>query len=92
MIDRRTLVAGGTAAVVAAVLLAGRSTSAAAASFPVTKTPAQWRAQLGPERYRILREAGTERAGTSPLNDEHRRGRFVCAALRQSVVRLDDQI
>ena len=71
---------GGSAALAAGLLLAGRSTSAAAAKFPVNKSPAQWRAQLGPDRYRNLREAGTERAGTSPLNNEHRRGRFVCAA------------
>ena len=80
MIDRRTLLAGGSAAAVAALLFAGRSSSAAEMRFPVTKSPAQWRAQLGPERFHILREAGTERAFTSPLNDEHRRGRFVCAA------------
>ncbi len=80
MIDRRTVVAGACAAVVAGLLLSGRSTSAAQVRFPVTKSPAQWRAQLGSERYRILREAGTERAGTSPLNNEHRRGRFVCSA------------
>jgi len=78
MIDRRTLLAGGGAAVVAALLF-GRSTSASAARFPVTRTPAEWRRLLGPQRYRILREAGTERAGTSPLDNEHRRGRFVCA-------------
>ncbi len=78
MIDRRTLLAGGSAAV-AAALLFGRSTSASAARFPVTRTPAEWRRLLGPQRYRILREAGTERAGTSPLDNEHRRGRFVCA-------------
>jgi peptide-methionine (R)-S-oxide reductase len=80
MIDRRTLLTGVSAVGVGGIFLAGRSTSAAAANFPVTKTPAQWRAQLGPDRYRILREAGTERAGTSPLNNEHRRGRFVCFA------------
>ncbi|MGI8611470.1 MAG: peptide-methionine (R)-S-oxide reductase MsrB [Sphingomicrobium sp.] len=53
--------------------------SAAQARFAITKTAAEWRRQLGPERYRILRQAGTERAGTSPLDKEHRRGRFVCA-------------
>src|SRR5688500_1884263 len=78
MIDRRTLLGGGSAAVVA-VLLFGRSTDAAAARFPVTKTPAQWRTQLGPQRYRILREAGTERAFSSPLDNERRRGRYLCA-------------
>ena len=78
MIDRRTLLAGGSASVAAALLL-GRSTDAAAARFAVVKTPAQWRQQLGPQRFRILREAGTERPYSSPLNKEHRRGRFVCA-------------
>jgi peptide-methionine (R)-S-oxide reductase len=45
----------------------------------VTHTDAQWRALLGPDRYEILREAGTERPYSSPLNDEHRRGVFSCA-------------
>jgi peptide-methionine (R)-S-oxide reductase len=79
MIDRRTLLASGGAAL-ATGLLFGGSPGAAAVRFPVTKTPAQWRAQLGPARYRILREAGTERPFSSPLNNEHRRGRFVCVA------------
>jgi peptide-methionine (R)-S-oxide reductase len=79
MIDRRILLAGGGAAL-ATGLLFGGSRGSAAARFPITKTSAQWRAQLGSARYRILREAGTERPFSSPLNDEHRRGRFVCAA------------
>jgi peptide-methionine (R)-S-oxide reductase len=78
MIDRRTLLAGGGAAV-AGTLLFGRSSDAVAARFAVTKTPAEWRRQLGPARYRILREAGTERAYTSPLDKERRRGRYACA-------------
>ena len=51
--------------------------------YPVTRTPAEWRKRLGPERYHILREGGTERAFTSPLNTEHRRGTFVCAGCAQ---------
>ena len=78
MIDRRTLLAGGSASLGAGLLL-GASTDAAAARFAVVKTPAQWRRQLGPQRFRILREAGTERPYSSPLDKEHRRGRFVCA-------------
>lgn len=46
----------------------------------VTKTDEEWRAELTPEQYRVLREHGTEQAGTSPLNDEHREGAFACAA------------
>jgi peptide-methionine (R)-S-oxide reductase len=46
---------------------------------PKIMTDADWRALLSPEAFRVLRQHGTERAGTSPLNHEHRTGRFVCA-------------
>ena len=46
---------------------------------PLLLTDAQWRQRLTPEQYRVLREEGTERAGTSPLNAEKRKGRFHCA-------------
>jgi peptide-methionine (R)-S-oxide reductase len=39
----------------------------------------EWRKRLTPEQYRVLRHEGTERAGSSPLNAEKRRGTFVCA-------------
>jgi peptide-methionine (R)-S-oxide reductase len=45
----------------------------------VLKTDAEWRAALSPEQFRVLREHGTERAGTSPLNYEKRTGVFSCA-------------
>ena len=48
-------------------------------AFEVTKSDAEWKAQLSPEAYRVLREHGTERAGTSPLDKEHGKGTFVCA-------------
>jgi peptide-methionine (R)-S-oxide reductase len=56
-----------------------RARPARAETFEVTKTEAEWRAQLSPEAYRVLREEATERAGTSPLNAEHRKGMFACA-------------
>lgn len=43
------------------------------------KTDAEWRQALSPEAFRVLREHGTERAFTSPLNEEKRQGMFVCA-------------
>lgn len=46
---------------------------------PVEKTDAEWRAELTEEQYRIMRCHGTERAGTSPLNNEKRAGMFKCA-------------
>jgi peptide-methionine (R)-S-oxide reductase len=45
----------------------------------IEKTDAQWRAELSAEAYQVLRHEGTDRAGTSPLNDEKRPGTFVCA-------------
>lgn len=48
--------------------------------YPVEKSEAEWRTELTPEQFRILRQHGTERAGTSPLNAEKRPGTFLCAA------------
>ena len=39
----------------------------------------EWKKRLSPEAYAVLRHEHTERAGTSPLNSEHRKGTFVCA-------------
>ena len=39
----------------------------------------QWRERLTPSQYRILRDEGTEPAGSSALNDEHRDGHYHCA-------------
>ncbi|GJD30447.1 Peptide methionine sulfoxide reductase MsrB [Methylobacterium adhaesivum] len=46
---------------------------------PDTRTDAEWREILTPEQFRVLREHGTERAGTSCLNAEKRPGVFHCA-------------
>jgi peptide-methionine (R)-S-oxide reductase len=43
------------------------------------KTDEEWRDTLTPEQYRILREHGTERPGSSPLNTENRQGEYLCA-------------
>jgi len=47
--------------------------------YPVQKTEAEWKAELSPEAFRVLRQHGTERAGTSPLDAEKRDGTFICA-------------
>ena len=47
--------------------------------FPVQKSEEEWRKELDPAQFHVLRKHGTERAGTSPLNNEHRAGTFVCA-------------
>ncbi len=45
----------------------------------VNRTDTEWRKLLSPEQYYVLREEGTERPFTSPLNKEDRKGVFVCA-------------
>jgi peptide-methionine (R)-S-oxide reductase len=52
-------------------------------AFPVEKTTAEWEETLSPSQFQVLREHGTERAGTSPLNQEKRAGTFVCAGCGQ---------
>ncbi len=51
--------------------------------FPIEKPDEEWKHELSPEAYRVLRKHGTERAGTSPLNAEKREGAFLCAGCAQ---------
>ncbi len=82
--NRRMFLAGA-AALVPATLT--RCASAAdemaprtpAERFEITRTEAEWREALTPQQFRVLRQHDTERAGTSPLNDEHRAGTYRCA-------------
>ncbi|MCJ8191855.1 peptide-methionine (R)-S-oxide reductase MsrB [Sphingomicrobium aestuariivivum] len=67
----------------AAYALAAGGARVDRSGFPVSKSEAAWRRQLGPERFRILRKAGTERAFSSPLNAEKRRGTYHCAGCNQ---------
>jgi len=48
-------------------------------NFPVAKSEEEWRKDLNPEQYRVLRQHGTERPGSSPLNAEARKGEYLCA-------------
>lgn len=65
--------------------LAAKASAAAPAAtlradiVPVRLTEAQWRERLSPQAFAVLRQEATERAGTSPLNQEKRKGLFVCA-------------
>ncbi|MBC2846819.1 peptide-methionine (R)-S-oxide reductase MsrB [Winogradskyella flava] len=49
-------------------------------TFPVTKTEAEWKEQLTEKQYYVLREAGTERPFSSPLNKNYEEGVYHCAA------------
>ena len=59
------------------LLAAGTEVPPAAPKLELSKD--EWRKRLQPAAYNVLREEGTERAGTSPLNGEKRPGVFVCA-------------
>ena len=51
-------------------------------TYKVEKTKTEWKKQLSPHQYIVLREAGTERPFSSPLNNEKRKGTFACAACK----------
>ena len=53
--------------------------SVPSAEEPLKLSKDEWRKRLSPESFRVLREESTERAGTSPLNEEKRPGVFACA-------------
>ena len=55
----------------------------------VEKTDEEWKKSLTPEQFHVLREHGTERAGTSPLNVEKREGIFMCGACGQPLFTSD---
>jgi peptide-methionine (R)-S-oxide reductase len=100
-LQRRDWLAAGSA--VAVVLALARVARGAPFGVPVAATPgghfevehteAQWRTLLSPEQFAVLRQEGTERAFTSPLNHEKRKGLFACAgcqlALFSSATKFD---
>ncbi|HWC35931.1 MAG TPA: peptide-methionine (R)-S-oxide reductase MsrB [Mycobacteriales bacterium] len=55
----------------------------------VEKSDDEWRAELSPEEYAVLRQAGTERPGTGPLLHEHRTGIFKCRACGNELFQSD---
>jgi peptide-methionine (R)-S-oxide reductase len=56
-----------------------------AETFEVVLSEAEWRARLTKVQFQILREGGTERAGSSPLDMEYRNGTYHCAGCDQAV-------
>jgi len=81
MIDRRVLLSTvtGLAGALSLKWLTASPAHAADETFEVTKTDEEWRKQLTPQQYEILRKEGTERPYSSPLNKEKRKGIFACA-------------
>ena len=56
-------------------------------SEKVVRPETEWRAQLSPEQYRVLREKGTERAFTGEYWDHHAEGQYLCAGCGQELFR-----
>ena len=75
--NRRTMLLTA-AALPLAGLLTTRRSDAAVGDFEVTRTEAEWRALLSPQEYRVMREEGTERAGSSPLDKVYDPGTYHC--------------
>ncbi len=69
----------GMGAAVPVLAACGGMSTAQAKSWPKGLSDPQWKAKLTKTQYWILREAGTERPYSSPLNKEHRKGTFLCA-------------
>ena len=76
--NRRQLLIGASGLLVSSLLPAFAKGNARVA--PLVKSKPEWKALLPPDRYAILFEAGTEPAGSSPLDREKRAGAFICAA------------
>ena len=79
--NRRTMIAAGGATLLGgyALLGRGRSSHAREGNFEIQLSEAEWRKRLSLEQYAVLRRENTERAGSSPLNKEKRKGIYACA-------------
>ncbi len=65
----------------------GRAMAQPTGKFAVSLDDAEWHKRLTSAQYNVLRQEGTERAFTSPLNDEHRKGIFACAGCNERLFR-----
>jgi peptide-methionine (R)-S-oxide reductase len=91
LLHRRTLLMGGAGLV---ALLATQSNGEAKDMTTDTIdfrniSDAEWHKRLSPQAYDVMRKHGTERAGTSPLNHEKRKGIFACAGCNQPLYSSD---
>lgn len=93
MINRRSLLQAsglllGTSAL-SFVFRADNATASNDGEFEIIKTEEEWRSLLTPQQFRILRQHGTERPGTSPLNHNHEAGTYTCAGCTSAVFASD---
>ena len=80
--QRRHFLSLGAASGLASMSILGafgmRASSAATGTFEVTRSKAQWKAMLSNAQYKVMREEGTERAGSSPLDKNYAAGTYHC--------------
>jgi peptide-methionine (R)-S-oxide reductase len=90
-LHRRTLLMGGAAlAALAATHSLGEAKEMSTETIDFRKlSDGEWRKRLSPQAYDVLRKHSTERAGTSPLNHEKRKGTFACAGCAQPLFSSD---
>ncbi len=93
-LDRRTVISGtlavaGTIGVVGLSGLVSFADARPGGPFKINRSPEQWKQRLGAARYRIMRLEGTERAYSSPLNDEKRKGVYACAGCNLGLYKSD---
>jgi peptide-methionine (R)-S-oxide reductase len=79
MLTRRNMILGGTALASAAGLWWLYGASEAEARFEIERTDAEWRSLLTRAQFDVLRLHRTETPGSSPLNNEKRKGTYACA-------------
>jgi peptide-methionine (R)-S-oxide reductase len=76
---RRHLLGAAAGGGIVATLGCGESDAHQERRYPLALSDAEWRKRLSPEQYRVLRQEGTERPYSSPLNAEKRDGAYACA-------------
>jgi peptide-methionine (R)-S-oxide reductase len=81
VISRRETVLGAAAAIVELATSFGRALAQAVSpgKFEIVKSDEEWHRELTSEQYAVLRRHETEHPWTSPLNNEHRPGTYLCA-------------
>jgi peptide-methionine (R)-S-oxide reductase len=77
--SRRAWLIGGASVAVLAAAWWMQGGGVSAANFEIVKSDDEWRRQLKPAQFKVLRQHGTERPYSSPLNTEKRRGVYSCA-------------
>ncbi len=87
MFDRRKFIAFMPTCALAWAFVGSKQ--AAAETFEVAHTEAEWRKFLTANQFAVLRQAGTERPFTSPLLEEHRKGVFACAGCDRNLFASD---